>query len=138
VDGIPATDDLESLVIRTDFTDDAAWARVRSAITAPVDRFEAGVKFVNDRQFAGLTIEQLLERFEGSDHTFIFLVDRETLTHSEHPVLVVDLYGPERGRTFRVIPSAMWGVQNNLVIANMDWEDFADNVDEDGVFRDFR
>jgi hypothetical protein len=29
----------------------------------------------------------------------------------------------------------MWAVQNNLVIGNADWEDFADAVDADGVFR---
>jgi hypothetical protein len=31
----------------------------------------------------------------------------------------------------------MWGVENNLSLANMDWEDFAATVDEDGVFRGF-
>jgi hypothetical protein len=32
-----------------------------------------------------------------------------------------------------VLHRAMWAVQNNLVIANADWEDFADAVDPDGV-----
>jgi hypothetical protein len=50
-------------------------------------------------------------------------------------VLVVDLFGEGRGRTFRVIPAAIWAVQNNLVIGNMDWEDFSDSLDPDGVFR---
>ena len=43
----------------------------------------------------------------------------------------------EPGRTFRVIPSEMWSVENNLSIANMDFAEFADAVDEDGVFRGF-
>jgi hypothetical protein len=29
-------------------------------------------------------------------------------------------------------------VQNNLVIANMDWEDFEGALDADGVFRGFK
>jgi hypothetical protein len=29
------------------------------------------------------------------------------------------------------------GVENNLSISNLDWEDFADAVDSDGVFRGF-
>jgi hypothetical protein len=31
----------------------------------------------------------------------------------------------------------MWGVENNLSIANMDFQDFVDYVDLDGVFRGF-
>jgi uncharacterized protein DUF6924 len=31
----------------------------------------------------------------------------------------------------------MWGVENNLSLANMDFEEFADSVDADGVFRGF-
>jgi hypothetical protein len=32
-------------------------------------------------------------------------------------------------------PSELWAVENNLKIANMDWQEFAAAVDEDGVFR---
>jgi len=51
-------------------------------------------------------------------------------------VLVVDLYS-DPGRSFRVIPSELWGVENNLSLANIDFEEFADAVDRDGVFRGF-
>lgn len=125
------------LVIRIDFSDDAAWFVVRSVITAPEEDFgfEANVEFVDDRQYERLTIKQLLKLTSGTSyHTFVFLVDHMTLTHPEHPVIIVDL-SKKRGRSFRVIPSAMWMVENNLSIANADWEDFADKVDEDGVYR---
>jgi hypothetical protein len=46
--------------------------------------------------------------------------------------LAIDLYG-ERGRTFRAIPSQIRGIENNLSIGNMDFFEFADNVDEDGI-----
>ena len=52
-----------------------------------------------------------------------------------HDLEIVDVFEDGRGRTFRVIPSAIWAVQNNLVIGNMDWEDFSDSLDADGVFR---
>ena len=32
---------------------------------------------------------------------------------------------------------ARWSVENNLSIANMDWEEFADAVDDAGIFRGF-
>jgi hypothetical protein len=31
-------------------------------------------------------------------------------------------------------PSELWAVENNLNIANMDWQDFAAAVDEDGAY----
>jgi hypothetical protein len=45
---------------------------------------------------------------------------------------------PEYGREFRAIPTAVQSIENNLSIANMDFEDFAEAVDEDGVFRGFQ
>jgi hypothetical protein len=59
------------------------------------------------------------------------------MTHEEHPVAVVDLWH-RPGRTFRVIPSQMWSIENNLSISNMDFFEFADAVDDDGIFRGFR
>jgi hypothetical protein len=64
------------------------------------------------------------------------LVDTKALADHEHPVLVVDLQ-EDPGRSFRVVPSEAWGVENNLRLANMDFAEFADSVDEDGVFRGF-
>jgi hypothetical protein len=132
---IPDTEN--SLVLRTDFSDDAAWESLCTAIEQPVGEFRAYVDFLNDPQYEGVTVEQLRSLIHrGSNHTFIFLVDRIALTHADHPILVVDLWD-EPGRTFRVIPSQMWGVENNLSIANMDFMEFADAVDDDGVFREF-
>jgi hypothetical protein len=66
----------------------------------------------------------------------LFVADSTTLTRPDHPVLVVDLLDDDR-RPFRCIPPELWGIDNNLNIANMDWAEFADAVDENGVFRGF-
>jgi hypothetical protein len=133
---IPHTED--SLVLRTDYSDDLAWERVCAAIRAPVGEFRAYVAFVSDPNCRGLTVAQIVELLRSdSRRSFIFVVDEAALRHPEHPVLVVDLHD-EPGRTFRVIPSEMWGIENNLSIANMDFDEFADVVDPDGIFRGFR
>ena len=67
----------------------------------------------------------------------LFIADSTTVNSPDHPVLVVDLRGDMGKRPFRCVPSELWGVDNNLNIANMDWEDFAGAVDEGGVFRGF-
>jgi len=103
-----------AVVLRTDFSDDAEWTSLCAAIQAPVGMFRAYVDCISDPDYDGLTPEQLPAlTAAASGHGFIFLVDGTTIAHPEHPVLVMDLrHGP--GRTFRVVPSEMWGVENNL------------------------
>jgi hypothetical protein len=126
-----------ALVLRTDFSSDDAWASICAAIREPVGEFQAYVDFVSDLAFDGVDAEQLLSLIpKNSKRKFIFVVDRISLSHPEHPILVMDLLR-ERGRTFRIIPSEMWGIENNLSITNMDFAEFADSTDPDGIFRGF-
>lgn len=135
VKSLPESDD--SLVLRTDFSDDAAWEEICKVIISPVGDFQACVEFVDDSAYDGLTVQDLTELVgEESEFTEIYLVDTVTIFDPEHPVLVVDVCD-EPGRSFRVIPTEMWCVENNLSIANMDWEDFEESLDENGVFRGF-
>jgi hypothetical protein len=130
-----------SLLLRTDFSDDAAWGLLCEAVQQPNEEgFKAFVVCVSDPTYDGLTVEQLMalapKGEQCGEHTFAFIADRATFTNHERLVLVIDLY-EEPGRTFRVIPGEMWGVENNLSLANMDFCEFADSVDPDGVFRGF-
>jgi hypothetical protein len=132
---LPSPDDLHSLVIRTDFSDESLWQVAYRDLTTQTGMFKANLQFVEDRRYENLTVAELLALAEGSDQTFVFLADRETLTHPEHPLMVVDLFEDNAGRPFRVSPPALWAVQNNLVIGNCDWEDFSESLDPDGIFR---
>jgi len=132
---LPQTEN--SLVLRTDFSESAAWSDICAEIQQPVGEFMAYVECVSDPEYEGLQPEQLVSASAlGPYRGYVFVVDRTTLTHPEHPILVVDLHN-EPGRTFRVIPAEMWAIENNLSLANMDFDEFADAVDEDGVFRGF-
>lgn len=132
---IPETE--KALVLRADFSDDAAWEAVCEAITEPVGEFQAHVDFLDEREYHGIGANQLVALMpQDSSRRFFFVVDLTTLSQPDHPVLCIDLrYEP--GRTFRVIPSEMWSVENNLSLANMDFSEFANAVDSDGVFRGF-
>ncbi len=123
--------------MRTDFSDEPAWQSICLDIQKPVGEFQAHVDFLSDLEYNSLTIKQLAALVpQDSDHSFIFIVDQIALSHPERPILVVDL-DDEPMRTFRVIPAQMWSVENNLSIANMDFSDFADAVDQDEIFRGF-
>ncbi|MBC7303925.1 MAG: hypothetical protein H5T78_23645 [Nocardia sp.] len=134
-----------SLLIRTDFSDDAAWRETAVAAMAPgvgedCD-FVACLTCVDNPDNEGLSITALLDRIGDAPPYYVFVADAETVTDPEHPILVVDT-GPEdtrhpRGQSFRVVPAQMWSIENNLSISNMDFETFASATSPDGVFRGF-
>jgi hypothetical protein len=128
-------------LVRTDFSDDEAWAATSSEVTAARhlsggDLFSADVEPVDDADFTGLTATQLCRLVPpGAEWSLLLVADRTTMTSAEHHVLVVDLDEDSLGRTFRTTPPAIQEVENNLSLANMDWEDFAYSADDDGVVR---
>lgn len=61
-------------------------------------------------------------------------MDSLTISNSEHPILCVDL-SDQLGKYFRVIPSEMWAVENNLTISNSDFDDFYEICGSDGIYR---
>jgi hypothetical protein len=128
-----------ALVIRTDFSDHQAWEAIGAAILQLTEEgFGAQVEFVDDAAYRGVTKEQLLDLVPDGDERpfFLMIVDEVTVRSPEHPVLVVDLWH-ESGREFRAVPAAVQSIENNLSIANMDFAEFADAVDKDGIFRGF-
>ena len=144
VENVLLLPDDESFFIRTDFADDAAWAETLDAALRPRDLDDvtlayAGITTVDDRRFEGLTVEKLESLLPAPPPYYLFLVDKRTIADSEHPILVVDTSRANEDvagfQTFRVVPSEMPTVENNLSLANMDFEDFDDSVDADGVFR---
>jgi hypothetical protein len=123
-------------LIRTDFSDDAAWADlVRAATTRSTDGFLANLNVIDETRFDGASAEQIGNAARDTDHAVLFVADRMTMTHPDRPVLCLDASAPEQ--TFRLIPSELWSVENNLSLANMDFEEFAGAAGADGVFRGF-
>lgn len=127
-----------TLVLRTDFTDEAAWKSLCESIQDPNDEFCPALDFVSNPAFDGLTAEQLPTLLpEDSRPSFALIVDRIALTPPNHSIQVIDLQD-KPGQTFRVIPAALGDVANNLLIANMDFDEFSSAVDKNGVFRGFK
>ncbi|QII08049.1 hypothetical protein BH93_24060 [Rhodococcoides fascians A25f] len=134
-----------SLLIRTDFSDDIAWRELVASVTAPGSGdetdFYVNLTCIDNERYDGLTIDALLASIGESPIYYVFLADHQTITDPESPIVVVDT-GPEEsghqpGQSFRVVLSEIASIENNLSIANMDFEDFSENTDDDGVFRGF-
>ncbi|WP_146162543.1 DUF6924 domain-containing protein [Nocardia seriolae] len=127
----------ESLLLRTDFTDDTTWAQTLAAVIASYrEDTITGLTPVNDAAFDRLTLDALGELIH--DQTYVFLADATTMTDPEHPLLAVDTSDESSHGNYpmlRLAPSVMAEVEVNLFLANTDFADFADTVDDDGVYR---
>jgi|SRR5689334_15144783 hypothetical protein len=126
-----------ALIIRTDYSDDEAWNAIRAVIATPVDGFEAYVAYAEHPGYAGLTSAQVVGLFSEAERSYAMVVDSRTISDPEHPLLIIDIFDVAHPE-FRAIPMAIQSIENNLSIANMDFEEFASAADEDGVFRNFR
>ena len=126
-----------ALLIRTDFSDQSAWQKLKAAASAADEPFFFNMEIVDDRANSGATVEQVMEALpEDYPHSFIVVADSAAVSQPDFPLIVVDL-GEERGRLFRAVAAQVASIDNNLSIANMGFEEFADAVDGGGVFRGF-
>jgi hypothetical protein len=125
--------------LRTDFTDDAAWNTICKEISKPgPEGFRAEVEAIDDKAFEGVGVQQILDAVpEEYPHSFIIVADRAAMAPQDRTLLVVNLDADGAGQHFRAVMSEMWAIDNNLSIANMDFADFANAVDSDGVHRGF-
>ncbi|MDF2989946.1 MAG: hypothetical protein K0S37_460 [Microbacterium sp.] len=114
----------------------AEWQALLGAVRIETeDGFRAYVEVVDDKMWHGATAEELRDAVPCGDDraAVLFAADERTLSEPGFPVLVIDLV--EHRPAFRCVAEQLWSVDNNLNIANMDWEEFADAVDETGVYR---
>ena len=110
----------QTLFIRTDFSNDAAWQEIRSAASKPgpefeevmgllgevheavgsaldPDSIETNLHIVDDPDYAGATPEQLLEALnDHANHILLIVVDQTAIRNPDYPVLIVDLLGGAR------------------------------------------
>jgi hypothetical protein len=133
---LPSTE--ESLLVRTTFDTEDAWVDALSTVLSKnEDGFRAYVTVVDDIAWDRVGWEQLRqEALANSEHaSVLFIVDGAAL-ESGYPIQVIGL-SREWRPPFRCIARELWGVDNNLNLGNMDWEEFAESTDKDGVFRGF-
>ncbi|POH72146.1 hypothetical protein CVS27_16765 [Arthrobacter glacialis] len=133
---LPSTEN--SLLVRTAFSDAKAWAGALAAVqTENEDGFRAYVEVIDDISWENADWEQVRRAALATDEqaAVLFIADSPAL-EPDYPVMVVDLSDLSH-EPFRCVASELWGVDNNLNIANMDWEEFADMAEDDGVFRGF-
>lgn len=126
-------------LIRADFTDQDVWENVRQQVLVdpdlPGEDPQVGFVEVEEPVHEGLTAARLLELEPHRLGTY-FIFDSDTVTHPGRPLVAVDA-NSQPGTFFRLVPSTVQSFAVNMMLSNMDFDDFADNVDADGIFRGF-
>jgi hypothetical protein len=154
-------------LLRTDFSDDAAWERVAAEVTKAGnfgdedpdtdpdggDGYIPNVEPVADPNFDGAPAETIAAQWDRDREPagYVLLADaqsiREVASGADPTVVYLDLsvteedeaeFGDEYGRSFRCVVGEISSIESNLSIANMDFTEFADYADSHGgVFRGF-
>jgi hypothetical protein len=125
----------ETLLVRTDFSDEEAWQALRTAVTTPSEEdFLANIQIVDDPAYRDLTSEQVAALAPGE--RLLIVADKAAVASPEMPLLVRHT-SEEGSAELRVVAEELWSIEINISIANMDWEEFVAAADEDGVLRGF-
>lgn len=152
-------------LVRTDFTDDEASQTVVTEVSRPVDfdnpdnpdpadgGYSALVIVVDDRAFDGITGASLGEAFTAINdaYGYVLLADLRSIDEAQAGGEITldyvdlslsdpedaELFNSFMGRTFRCVIPEIASIEANLSISNMDFHEFADSTDPDGVFRGF-
>ena len=145
-------------LVRTDFSGDAMWNNLTAQVLAPQleleQEFFAEVECISNGKFEGLDPEAVVHLLPDSYNCFFCMVaDRYTFKTAGLPILVIG-FAPvddtsadfrrhprqvpaEEIKSFRALPKTIQSIENNLSLANLDFDDFLRSVESDGIFRGF-
>jgi hypothetical protein len=133
------------VLVRTDFSDDGAWATLLQELTTAEFAEDYPVTPVNDRGWSGAGLDEVVAAVTNADEIpAVYVADTEAMTTEGYPLLAFNTDLPEPSadyesdgvsRTLRVTADALITMHLNLELANMDWEDFLPEPDQ--AFRGF-
>ncbi|KPC86611.1 hypothetical protein ADL35_10060 [Streptomyces sp. NRRL WC-3753] len=158
--GLSERSEFSPVIIRTDFTDEAAWQETTAELesSSPHDGDPAqSYDVVEAPELDGADTDAVLAAISADEELWeqlsvVFVADGTTMRAGHHALLAVTTLtredfdddedyeaAVEFGREFRTLPSGVHSIHVNLELANMDFEEFSSSAHEDseGVFRSF-
>jgi hypothetical protein len=123
-------------VFRTDFSIESCWL----GMIGDVDRANgesggAEVNFVDDPSLRDMDVETLRRRASDDRHDYFFVFDRVACSGEGYPVLVVSTCAEDAPWMFRASADSIPVLDTNLGLGNVQFEEFAAAVEDDGVYR---
>ncbi|OIJ85129.1 hypothetical protein BIV25_44840 [Streptomyces sp. MUSC 14] len=144
VTSIMAADQNCMPLVRTFIADDAAFAALLDELRIPDEYGNvAAVSLVEDPRYAAATVESLtaevVRDYEGQPlFSEVLVADERCLIDPSFPLLALNLLQDAGHQQFRIAASELSAFYANMSIGNMDFDEWAREAGEDGVFRGFR
>jgi hypothetical protein len=146
-DGLP--DDRPVVVVRTDYSDDTAWAGLLEALGQADFTDDVDVHTVTGPAWNGADVDEVLAALPPDPPEAVFIADATAMNTDGYPVLAVSTtipaasedYEPEDGvsREFRAEAGTVASMHINFEIGNMSFAEFSEwaTDDPEGVFRGY-
>jgi len=127
--------DVEVPLFRLDYSNEQAWNDVMHTALGEASERTDPLTIVDDTEFDGIDIDELLARINEDDpgYRFFVIADTRTLTETDHPFTFVTATDPPH--RLQIAAHTVSDVVANLWISNLDIEDFLTAADPDGVYR---
>jgi hypothetical protein len=137
------------VVVRTDYSNDAAWAAVLEALAQPEFNIDTDVHAVTGHAWAGAGPDEILGALPPDPPEAVFIADATAMNTEGYPLLAVSTtipapsedYEPGEGvtREFRAEARVVAGIHEQLEVGNMSFEEYSEqaNCDPGGVYRGF-
>ncbi|MQY30928.1 DUF6924 domain-containing protein [Nocardia aurantia] len=131
---------MDAVVVRTDFSDPAAWDRVIRELRSPwFDDDPVEPYLISDPRLTDAPAEQVVREVRGAQSAegtpgAVFIADSITMREPGNPLLAVTTEWDGRAfeddedeyvTQFRLLPDAAVEISTNLDLGNMDFADFA-------------
>ncbi|MFJ3762973.1 DUF6924 domain-containing protein [Streptomyces sp. NPDC090080] len=128
-------------LIRTDFDAPEPWAQFLRVINPEDDILAARVNLIEDQDLSEAPLEAVLAAVSTSlteRPEVMFVVDSETLSSVDFPVLIVDLSNLLEN-PFRSAAAVLYEISSNVLVGNMSVAEFRDKSHNwpDGIYRGF-
>ncbi|MFI1398135.1 DUF6924 domain-containing protein [Streptomyces sp. NPDC020681] len=132
-----------NFLIRTCFTSEQVWDDLCVRVEEDAsDGLLGGLRLVNDPAYEGLSAEQLLNLVpDDSGCVYLAVADARTAAPVDRPhdrtllIVNVDPGYEEHGGTFRAMVSDFASVDANLWLANVEFSEYMEATDQDGVYQ---
>ena len=126
------------VLIRTAFSHELRWTELLKIAKNQPEPFTAWFAVLEDLSLNGSTVEQIVNDLpENYRQCALFIADERALLEDGFPCLVVGPLG-EGLRPFRALARELPAIDANLSIGNMDYEEFEEATEADGIFRGFK
>ena len=125
-------------IIRIDFSDDTSWEAMKYEINKSSFYMQsASVHYVSDKYNESLLPGELVAKYKSNQKIDdIYIYDSQSTKDGSILIIALDPI-VDCPNSIRITPEKLAMYDVNSSLGNMDFIDFAQSIDSDGIFREF-